>query len=228
MNHPELNAILDLFAEEKEIGLCLLGPMTLCSPETVRRIASLENLRWVRLSLFGSRPETHDAIVGTPGAYRKLMSVLSQLHRYDIPIAVNTIVTPENVSELPETLEKLTNISSNNHYHLTTYHPESWMWSDPPVSWRELSLQHVVVKPDDLYRALERSKVPENQVMHACPIPRCWIPKKWRKTMVWNFGVRKNAKFLPACENCADRSDCPGILEPALEIFGDECARTTL
>ena len=223
LRHPQIDEMLRLLADEHEIGVQLLGPLTRLSELALfERVAALPTLRGVRMSLFGARAETHDRIVGAAGAHAQVMAALTQCRAREIPINLHCVVTPENVDELPELLASLRALGQ--HVELCVYHPESW--SGTPLTWREVSLERTVVHPDRLLAALERTPERDAACGHSLYIAHCWIPARLRARMLSDpHDVQDNFAFAPACDNCSARSRCPGVSRPALERFGPACAR---
>jgi MoaA/NifB/PqqE/SkfB family radical SAM enzyme len=223
LRHPQIDAMLELFADEQQITLQLLGPLTrLSEPALFDRVAALPALRGVRLSLYGARAETHDRIVGSPGAHAQVMTTLARCRARGIEVNVTCVITPENVAELPELLSSLRELG---HYiELCVYHPESW--GGTPLTWREVALERVVVHPDQLLAACER--IPERDAAHARArhIAHCWIPARLRELVIDEVcDVQDNFDYAPACRECPARPRCPGISRPALERFGPGVAR---
>jgi len=224
LRHPQLDAMLELLAHEDQTTVQLLGPLTrLSEPELLARVAKLPTLRGVTTSLFGARPQTHDRITGTPGAHAQILAAIDGCLALGIPVGVSTVITPENVAELPELLRLLQRkpgLSSQ----LNLYHPESW--AGTTVTWRSVSLARVVVGPEQLLASLEQCTNSEARITRVRHIPHCWIPARLRPIVIEDVDDRQaDFAFVSGCEGCSARERCPGVTLPAIEQLGPNCVR---
>ncbi len=67
-------------------------------------------LRFVSISLDGGRGETHDRIRGIKGHYMETVEALKSLKDHGFTTQINTVVTRDNVHELPYIVELLLNL----------------------------------------------------------------------------------------------------------------------
>jgi hypothetical protein len=222
LRHPQIDAMLEQFADEQDIGLELLGPLTrLSEPALAARVASLPSLKGVRLSLFGASAEIHDRVVGQAGAHAQVLAALAHCRALGIAVGLATVLTPENVGELPELLALVASLGLRT--QLSLYHPESW--SGTPLSWREVDLARTVVGPAALLAACERIDPALARAALARYIPHCWVPGPLRPILLAPAVDRQDDfAFVPGCAGCPARPECPGISRPAIERLGPDCA----
>ena len=228
LRHPDIENILNLFADERRVGISFLGPLTgLSDSDVAYRVASLPTLRSVRLSLFGARPETHDRIVGELGAHGQVIQAMKQCKRYGVRVILQTIITPENVGEFPELLADLFLYAGNHDFHINLYHPENSWLPGSSLSWKSTQSERVVVHPRDVFAAFDQARLDEGLVGLGCGlmIPPCWLPSEWVSLARWEVHKpNRDRTFSPICGECAHRSTCPGIPIPAYTLFGEDCA----
>ncbi len=78
----------------------------LLSVDNIRRMKEL-GLKYVSISLDGGKAETHDRIRGIEGHYNMTVNALRLLRKHRFITQINTVVTRENVHELPYVVELL-------------------------------------------------------------------------------------------------------------------------
>jgi len=98
--HPRFWDILDA-AAARRFSVTLLTNGTLLGERTCGRLARFRNLWQVSLSLYGARPETHDAVTRTRGSFRRLREGLRRLRRRGLPAAIKLVVMKANAREVP-------------------------------------------------------------------------------------------------------------------------------
>ncbi|MFW6177010.1 MAG: heme b synthase [Desulfohalobiaceae bacterium] len=101
---PLLRAdIFELVAHAKDQGLkCVMAPNgTLLDQENVRRMLE-SGIERVSISLDGPDAESHNAFRGVQGAFQACMRGVEKLKAQGLPFQVNTTVTQENMSSLPQ------------------------------------------------------------------------------------------------------------------------------
>ncbi len=103
--HPSLAALV---AHAAELGMAtnLISNGQLLSEE---RVAALKDagLRSAQLSLEGADAASHDALVGTPGAFERLWSGLERLQRADIRVHTNTTISRHNLERLEGIVDRV-------------------------------------------------------------------------------------------------------------------------
>lgn len=89
------------YAREKTFALTLQTNGFLLNPERIERIKELSFLD-VDLSLLGARPLTHDAIVGRPGAFQKVVKAIEMFRKIGISVNVKVTLMQQNFPEMEE------------------------------------------------------------------------------------------------------------------------------
>jgi radical SAM protein with 4Fe4S-binding SPASM domain len=97
--HPRLFTFLDR-ARELNLAVQLLSNGTLLRPGTVGRLAGYQNLLGVSVSLYGSTPETHDAITQVPGSWRRTWGGVERLRARGVAVRLKFIVMRQNAHEV--------------------------------------------------------------------------------------------------------------------------------
>ncbi len=70
------------------------------------RLAALPGLR-VYLSIDGAAPSVHDGARGVPGSWRRAVTAANLLLERDVTVEVVSVVTPDNVAQVPDFLEAM-------------------------------------------------------------------------------------------------------------------------
>ncbi len=103
--HPEIIPILE-HARGSGLQVNLTTNGTLVTKEIAKRIVKT-GIHSVSISLDSHRPETHDRLRGTPGAFKKTVKAIHYLLRYrekqkkkKMTLRVNTVVCRDNVDHL--------------------------------------------------------------------------------------------------------------------------------
>jgi radical SAM protein with 4Fe4S-binding SPASM domain len=89
------------YAREKTFALTLQTNGFLLTPESINKIKEL-NFLDVDLSLLGARPETHDAIVGRPGSFKRVVRAVKLLREMKVTTNVKVTLMRQNFSEFKE------------------------------------------------------------------------------------------------------------------------------
>ncbi len=86
------------YARKKGFALRLLTNGTLVTPQIANKIRDLNPLS-VRMSLYATDPDVHDAITRSKGSQRKTVKAFSLLKEREIKVAINSVLMKENVGE---------------------------------------------------------------------------------------------------------------------------------
>ncbi len=110
-------------ARRRNMALTLLSNGTLIGEPEAERIKEL-HFFWVNISLYGTTPETHEAVTGKPGSYSRTVRAIQLLQQRDVKVQINTLPMKPNLKEIPA-LEDFCNklgleLNSDIHLHATT------------------------------------------------------------------------------------------------------------
>jgi radical SAM protein with 4Fe4S-binding SPASM domain len=100
------------YAREKTFALTLQTNGFLLTPESISRIKEL-NFLDVDLSLLGARAETHDAIVGRPGSFKKVVRAINLLREREVTTNVKVTLLRQNISEFREIITLVEGLDAN-------------------------------------------------------------------------------------------------------------------
>jgi radical SAM protein with 4Fe4S-binding SPASM domain len=100
------------YAREKTFALTLQTNGFLLTPESINKIKEL-NFLDVDLSLLGARPETHDAIVGRPGSFKKVVTAINLLRERKVTTNVKATLMKQNFSEFKEIKTLVESLDAN-------------------------------------------------------------------------------------------------------------------
>jgi radical SAM protein with 4Fe4S-binding SPASM domain len=100
------------YAREKTFALTLQTNGFLLTPESINKIKEL-NFLDVDLSLLGARPETHDAITGRPGSFKKVVRAIKLLRERKVTTNVKATLMRQNFSQFKEIKALVENLDAN-------------------------------------------------------------------------------------------------------------------
>jgi radical SAM protein with 4Fe4S-binding SPASM domain len=98
MAHPRFWEIADESAA-RGFALTVLTNGTLLTAEACARLAGYANLWGVSLSVYGARPETHDAITQSPGSYERTMGGARRLAALGVRVGLKFVLMKANAAE---------------------------------------------------------------------------------------------------------------------------------
>jgi len=98
MVHPRFWDILDEAAARRFV-ITVLSNGTLLTPEACDRFAPYVALAGLSLSVYGARPETHDAVTRVPGSFERTWSGARRLRERGTGVAVKFVIMKGNASE---------------------------------------------------------------------------------------------------------------------------------
>lgn len=212
---PFLNPhILELGAYSRDRGLVtnFLSNGTLIRPSDLGKIASI--FRSGTIALNGLE-ESHDRMVGRPGAFRNTTKIISDLSGMNFPTGIDTVVCASNVAELQSFLswiaEKLPKIAA---VFLNLYVPYKGTFREEQLSQSQLAQVCQII--DECNRTNEL----RNKIGFGGPLPYCQLPTGYehlRKNCSagWTFG---NVDWLGNVRTCAWSGQILGnIFDDSLE-----------
>jgi AdoMet-dependent heme synthase len=88
-------------AYARNFALTLQTNGTLLSKEDIRRLGELKTLR-VDISVYGSKPDTHDFMTREPGSFTTIRRNLELLKENEVPIILKVVVCDFNLPEVEE------------------------------------------------------------------------------------------------------------------------------
>ena len=142
-----------------------------------RRIHELKELGvpLLQVSLDSTNPGILDQMVGVPGYHRKAFRLLEDLRRAEMPIRVNTVVTPLNLPTLGELADYLGQLGNVRKVIFSPYGRSMFCHQDSLfVSSDQLKkLEQQLTGKDDLY--------PHMKIMRGSPAPTIPEDKKKRR-----------------------------------------------
>jgi len=100
MMREDLFKIIE-YARERNIPLGIAPAVSDLLTEYKIRMLWDKGVKYVSISLDGSRPEIHDYIRGVEKHFVKTINVIKLLSRYGFKVQINTLVSRETVHDLP-------------------------------------------------------------------------------------------------------------------------------
>jgi len=120
-----------------------------------------------QVSLEGVRPETHDAIVRSPGAFHKTVSAVKRLKEKGILTHTNTTITGDNLHEIAEIPRFVKEVLENDKFSMNLVIPTGSSTANPGL----------LVKYSEIGPILEtiiaKSKEQGVEFMWYSPVPTC-------------------------------------------------------
>ena len=212
LGHPHLDTLLSSLERNPGVPLRLQGPsLQFDDPRLARRVASLPGVLCVATTLQSHEASEHDAIVGRPGAHRRLLAALSSLDDAGVAIEVSVVLTRRTLDTLPATLAWLA--ERNRSAQLSAFIPDRGMRR------RESAL----APPDEQREALAATVGDARGAVAALVgVPTCAVPPELRDKLEQgvNADRREPAAFDRACGNCSARTHCAGVPQSYLARFG--------
>jgi radical SAM protein with 4Fe4S-binding SPASM domain len=98
MVHPRFWDILDQAAARRFV-ITVLSNGTLLTPEVCDRFAEYVPLSGLSLSVYGARPDTHDAVTRVPGSFERTWSGARRLQERGTGVALKFVLMKNNTSE---------------------------------------------------------------------------------------------------------------------------------
>jgi radical SAM protein with 4Fe4S-binding SPASM domain len=94
----------DLYLCARRLGMkvVLFTNARLITPGLADLLARVPPLKKVEISVYGMRPESYDAVAGTPGAFAQFRRGLDLLLERNIPFVLKSVLLPPNRVELDE------------------------------------------------------------------------------------------------------------------------------
>lgn len=103
--------LLTLIDEARRLGIGVSITPAATDALTFASLAELKHhgVGGVGLSLDGSTPKKHDSIRGVSGTFDRTLDAMGWVEQLEIPLQINTLVSAETASDLPEIYELLQN-----------------------------------------------------------------------------------------------------------------------
>lgn len=96
------------YTVKKRIGASIATNGILLNKENAKKLKGI-GIRTVNVTLNGVRAEIHDSLVGKKGIWEKSVNAIKNSKKYGLRVETDSVITPENFSEL----EELINFSIN-------------------------------------------------------------------------------------------------------------------
>lgn len=202
------------------------------------RLADLSYLRGlvdagvtsVLLSLHGSAPTTHDAIVGVPGSFDLVTQALRNLVDEGAPTAVNYVVCRQNIAECDAFVRLVDAIDEDTPIRLSFPIVEGAAWTNAASLVTSLPAFAEVVAGARAIRAgrgrIEAANVPPCVAAAAGTPPAYTVAQRRTVLLASPFyrGLHDRGEVLAkvsSCDGCDAAGDCDGLQLPYLMRFPD-------
>ncbi len=159
------------------------------------------------IPLYSHIVETHEEIVGKPGAFDKVLENLFLLASTNAQIELRTVITALNFLDIPH-------IANFIGKHIPFIIDWAVMGLEPigyaKANKDRLFIDHTA-HPEPLISAIQISDA-RGTPCHLYNIPLCTMPEAYRDRCVDSIADWKK-KFLPECNACKLKSRCSGFFE---------------
>lgn len=165
---------------------------------------AFNNVLWA-IPIYSHMPDTHDYIVGKPGAFEALLKSFEVLSRTPNQIEIRTVVMQSNQEHLP----CIANF-------LTTYVPFTAQWSIMQmerIGYARMNWSKEFFDSSTDFKAIARALCISNgRGLNArlFNFPLCTVPSHYRQYAVSSISDWKQ-KFEEFCDECSMRSQCGGF-----------------
>jgi AdoMet-dependent heme synthase len=85
-------------ARRRNMAVTLLSNGTLIGEAEAERIKEL-HFFWVNISLYGTTPETHEAVTGKPGSFSRTVRAIQLLRQHGVKVQINFVTMRQNLEE---------------------------------------------------------------------------------------------------------------------------------
>jgi His-Xaa-Ser system radical SAM maturase HxsC len=205
---PLLEMMEEVLDRRPDLSFHVLTNAQHFTPDQVLRLrhAWYRKVAW-GIPLYSSYSDRHDAIVGKPGAFERLMHSFVTLFRAGARIELRTVLLSQNVSDLAP----LARFLAANLPHIE-------QWSIMGLENAGFARRNF----DDLRLALperfaEIAPALDLAILHGIPVrlfnvPLCHVPAAYRHLAVASISDWKQ-RFASACGECRARANCCGFFE---------------
>lgn len=211
--HPHREALLRILESLRSARIRLQGPsLAFDSLAFAQRVAALPGLEWIATTLQSSIPAEHDAMVGAPGAFARLIPALENLKKLGIRVQLTLVLTRRAVRSLATTLEFL--------------HARNW-FVELAAFVPDRAMTHILDKLaplDELRRALEQVPLAARDVVQSLVgVPPCATPEALRSRVRAVLPTKERARpdFGATCHRCRAFSSCSGVPAGYAQALGD-------
>lgn len=177
-----------------------------------RRLAGIEHPDlMIGIPLYSDLDHVHDFVVQARGAFDETVIGLQNLGRYGVPVEIRIVIHRYTVGRLPQLAEFI--------YRNFTFAAHAALMALEPMGFAVPNLEQLWVDPWD-YRAelheatlslAARGMRPSIYNHQLCVVPRDLWPFCRRSISDWKNG------YLPACDDCAVKSECGGFFTSSLK-----------
>jgi len=217
--HPRRDQLLQRLAEERDVRVTLSGPSTaLADAALARQIAALPTLEGVVLTLQSPDPARHDLCTRTAGSGAQVLRALDHLQALGVHVQVNTVLTANAVTTLPDLLKTLAQRGLRS--TLLTFIPDG----------RAGGAHAATIHPSmrEVRDAFERTPPSAIEAIESVEgLPPCAAPAALRERLrpVWSTEHREPMRYGSRCGACAARGTCSGVVASYLLAHGDDTLR---
>lgn len=185
-----LEIIAALKKDRHRVRLLING--TLLNRELVKELSSLLTPYDVlQVSIHGSTATVHDQLTGSQGSFDRLVEGMNLLREVNIPVRVSTVITPVNISDLPEIV-----------LFIAQYPNVNVFVAQPAILYGRASQEDIVDTKELLLRYYEIAKERKKKshpglallLGHAYHIPEM-------EEYVFRKGIRNNLAFCSAARS---------------------------
>lgn len=185
------------------------------------------------ISLHGNSPEMHETFTNTPNSFKNTIHSLLEIQRYNIPVALNCVISNKNVHQLSEIVDfviadKLAESIQFAFIHITgrayDHHeqvPRISVAADSVIkSINEHVNDHIIIKSEAIPFCLMRG-----YEKHVAEIEKLNDITILDKRGVLNFSSRREnvlKKKNVSCKQCLFYSMCEGPWHEYPDLFGWE------
>lgn len=177
----------------------------------------------VTVSLHASHAELSDAITGAPGTFVQTVAGLDQLHRTDLPVNLNFVITRRNIDDLLDYVRLVAARWPRFALAISLVAPSSEVV--PRDAEMVPRYGEVLDRLAVAWREAERLRLDISGLESMCGMPLCLAPVDLQAFFAMH-DVPADAdagEFVkpPVCATCALAPKCYGMRRGYLEMYGD-------
>lgn len=169
----------------------------------------------VAISLYADNSVEHDFIVGSKGAFNKILIGILNLASFGNPIEIRTVIHKY-------TCDKLLRLSEFIYRNMTFVKHIAFMGLEP-IARARANLESLWVEPKEFVRPLEEAThflVQRGMKVSIYNVPLCLLPER-----LWNYARQSisdwKKSFCSRCAICGEEERCSGMFSSGVELYED-------
>ena len=207
LKSPLIEMMRGVIQERPDLRFHVLTNAQHFEPDDQADLSALaDHVLW-GVPLYSGSPEIHDAIVGKPGAYEKLIENLLILRKATAQVELRTVLLSQNLDSLPGLAEFI-----STHLRWVSYWAIMQIehFGYARLNWDNIFVD-TSVRSGQLSACLDICRARATEVA-LYNFPLCTVPAQYRSLAHASISDWKQ-RYLDVCAECSARDACGGFFE---------------